>query len=346
MDMILPAMMHIIPKGEYLMCHMPHDDEADELHDDLVERDEKVDHELAAGPHVAGQQAEAYAEDDHAHDVGAVPVDEGRLEHVAAPMARALADEHEPLLHVRRLDLLEARLHEVLRHHVSDNVEDGVEGRDLGLVAGALGHDVFDTRVARVDEQDHGYADQRRQDGRGHVSYKCRGTCDQGGDDERQYEHLEGAHQDLPGEADEHDGLGREVAEPAQEAEEAAQQHAEDRQDEQQVLPQPDLQLRRPRQCNILRNKRMSRAYQAAHRFDPARQLLLRLVLGSHLLDLRSEKGYWLRYSCISRDLRLELLLLLTRRLERGSAQHRDGPGNPLEQRHSFFGTLLAAIQR
>jgi len=65
------------------------------------------------------------------------------------------------------------------------------------------------------------------------------GTCDEAGYDERQDDHLEHAHEDVAGERQQHDGFFAEVVRAQDEADGGADEHAADRQHEQQVVDDP-----------------------------------------------------------------------------------------------------------
>lgn len=103
-------------------CFVPDHDDRDELHNDLVQHHEKVHHQLSARSYLAREHTEDDAEHNHTHHVCAVLVNQTRLHYVFA-LVRA-TDYDDFLLHVRGLNLLEACLHQILRHHVPENGKD------------------------------------------------------------------------------------------------------------------------------------------------------------------------------------------------------------------------------
>ena len=69
-------------------------------------------------------------------------------------------------------------------------------------------------------------------------------TCDEAGDDEREDEHLEDAHEDVARERDEHDDLLGRREDARDEADDEAEEHRDDGEHEQQVLAEPLPRLR------------------------------------------------------------------------------------------------------
>ncbi len=149
---------------------VPHADDHD-AHDDLIEDDEEADHRVRLLTELAADDAEGGAEDDQPEDVGAVLVGKGThclvvlgdvgygvgdVQHavpVQVPRGVAGVGEVEAVAgNELRLHLAEGRLEEVLREHVSYQVEHGVQRADPRLTGLHRLHRLrLDARVARVN---------------------------------------------------------------------------------------------------------------------------------------------------------------------------------------------------